>query len=124
MKIVKVISKNSEALASQNLEETRAFYSENFDLEPKVSHNTLKYAPGLSFKKVTPWVSYIEERVHRLNYGNRHSEIILIPADYEKIKAELKDQRIIVSEKCEDGSRYFKLYDPDNHIIEIGEKGI
>lgn len=105
---------------------TREFYKEFFELEPiEADSKTLIFESGLSFKCVSPWVAYIGEREHRLLWGNRTPEIVLTypGAKYKKLyrtHTNREDARIIVDEKKE-GKHYYRIYDPDNHLIEVQE---
>lgn len=121
---MKIKKSPNKAIAASSVVTTARFYQDVLGMDSKkITETTLEVEETIQYKEKPAWVTYIEEVKRRVSEGNRTTEILLESDSLEEFLNKCQnnsDVRVISPVKQVRNS--VKLYDPDNHIIEIAEK--
>ena len=80
---------------------------------------------GLSLQTLNTWASFLEKPSEEIRFGGNDAEMYYVAEDFDAFLDILKDHpeaklvRPLVEHRW--GQRAVRLYDPDGHIIEVGE---
>ncbi|MCI8327697.1 MAG: glyoxalase [Lachnospiraceae bacterium] len=108
----------------ENIELSKRFYKELFGLEVVVDFGeNVVLSEGLVLQERKLWEEFIENDV---NGGGNDAELYFEENDLDTFleKLEQSDFMIHFLHPCKEhdwGQRVLRIYDPDRHIIEIGE---
>lgn len=119
MKIKKAPQK---PIAATSLEKTARFYRDVLSLDPTQETETIiEIEEKITFHKEPAWISYIKEKERRIKKGNRTTEILLESSSLEEfIRKSQNDPEIrVITPGHRRKKQAIKLFDPDNHIIEV-----
>ena len=111
-------------LVVENIEKSIAFYKELFGLQVlKDFDGNVILTEGLVLQDRKIWENLIEKEV---SYGGNASELYFIENDLEGFQEKLDNSsfEINYAHKLKThswGPRVIRIYDPDGHMIEIGE---
>ena len=111
-------------LVVENIEKSIAFYKELFGLQVlKDFDGNVILTEGLVLQDRKIWENLIEKEV---SYGGNASELYFIENDLEGFQKKLDNCsfEINYAHKLKThswGQRVVRIYDPDGHMIEIGE---
>jgi len=108
-----------------DIEKSKRFYEELFGLQviTDFGENVI-LTEGLVLQQKDVWEEGIEKEV---SFGGHDAELYFEERDMEGFLAKLKETNLqveYVDEQTPDhpwGGRVIRLYDPDRHVIEIGE---
>ena len=80
---------------------------------------------GLSLQTLNTWASFLEKPSEEIRFGGNDAEMYYVADDFDAFLNLLKDHPEVelVHSPVEHrwGQRAVRLYDPDRHIIEVGE---
>ena len=77
---------------------------------------------GLALQTVETWKEFID--TDEVSFGGKCSEVYFEEDDFDKFYERLKECNVKYVHPVKEhswGQRVVRIYDPDNHIIEIGE---
>jgi len=108
-----------------DIEKSKRFYEELFGLQviTDFGENVI-LTEGLVLQQKDVWEEGIEKEV---SFGGHDAELYFEESDMEGFLAKLKETNLqveYVDEQTPDhpwGGRVIRLYDPDRHVIEVGE---
>ena len=110
----------------RDMEQSLAFYRDVLGLE--VVHDfgaNVVLTGGLSLQTLETWAEFLDKPAEEIHFGGNDAEMYYITDNFDIILSILKDypQIELVCPPVEHrwGQRAVRLYDPDGHIIEIGE---
>lgn len=116
----------SVLLCVQDMEKARKFYETLFlqrvemDLGANVS-----FASGFALQTKETWAQFIEKPESDIRFGNCDAELYFEEDDLDAFMERLRsaqDIRLVHDVKEQPwGQRCCRLFDPDGHIIEVGE---
>ena len=80
---------------------------------------------GLSLQTLDTWASFLDKSTGNIHFGGNDAEMYYEADDFDTFLTVLKDhpEAELVHPPLEHrwGQRVVRLYDPDHHIIEVGE---
>ena len=110
----------------RDMERAVAFYRDVLGSE--VVHDfgaNVVLAGGLSLQTLETWAEFLDKSAEEIHFGGNDAEMYYIADNFDTILSILKayPQIELVCPPVEHrwGQRAVRLYDPDGHIIEIGE---
>ena len=110
----------------RDMERALAFYRDVLGLE--VVHDfgaNVVLTGGLALQTLETWAEFLDKPAEDIRFGGNDAEMYYIADNFDTILSILKDypQIELVCPPVEHrwGQRAVRLYDPDGHIIEIGE---
>lgn len=122
---MKIIKAPKDSILTSNPDTSAKFYEQVLELKTELnSDGTLEVDNTVSLKQETPWVVHVMETKRRVSSGNRTTEILIESDSLEELIEKNKSNpqfRIIDPPGCKDKDT-LKIYDPDNHIIEIRKR--
>ena len=112
--------------AVRDMERALAFYRGVLGLE--VVHDfgaNVVLTGGLSLQTLETWAEFLDKPTEDIRFGGNDAEMYYVAEDFDAFLGVLKDHREtrLVRPPVEHrwGQRAVRLYDPDGHIIEVGE---
>ncbi len=109
----------------EDVERSKDFYKELFGLEPvRQFEGNVILMEGLVLQERNSWEKLTGERVA---FGGCSGELYFETADLKAFQQKLDNSRFEISYLCrlttyEWGQKAIRFYDPDRHLIEVGEK--
>ena len=111
-------------LVVENMERSVAFYKELFGLQliRDFGENVI-LTEGLVLQEKKVWENLIEKQV---SGGGNASELYFVENDLERFQEKLEQSSFEINyvhrlKTYDWGQRAIRIYDPDGHMIEIGE---
>lgn len=113
-------------LAVRNIEKSKAFYTEVLDLKVKEDLGVhVVLSDGIFLQTIDTWKDFIGCREEEILLKNRSTEVYFEEDDMDTFLNKLearKDISYVHPPMTHSwGQRVVRIYDPDGHIIEIGE---
>ncbi|WP_313525882.1 VOC family protein [Anaerotignum sp.] len=113
-------------LVVSNLEKSKAFYKEVLGLRVTMDFGAnVTLTGGISLQSKESWLSFIHGKNEDIIFGNKSTELYFEEDDFDAFIQKLNDLPSIhfVHPMLEHrwGQRVVRFYDPDKHIIEVGE---
>lgn len=111
-------------LVVENIEKSVAFYKRLFGLQViRDFGNNVILTEGLVLQEKKSWETLIEREA---SFGGNAAELYFVEVDLEGFQRKLDDSEIEIHyvhrlKTYEWGQRAIRFYDPDGHMIEIGE---
>ena len=112
--------------AVRDMERALAFYRGVLGLE--VVHDfgaNVVLTGGLSLQTLETWAEFLDKPTEIIRFGGNDAEMYYVEEDFDAFLGVLKDHPEVklVRPPVEHrwGQRAVRLYDPDGHIIEVGE---
>ena len=112
--------------AVRDMEQSLVFYRDVLGLE--VVHDfgaNVVLAGGLSLQTLETWAEFLDKSAEEIHFGGNDAEMYYVAEDFDAFLGVLKDhpETKLVRPPVEHrwGQRAVRLYDPDGHIIEVGE---
>ena len=112
--------------AVRDMERALAFYRGVLGLE--VVHDfgaNVVLTGGLSLQTLETWAEFLDKPTEDIRFGGNDAEMYYVAEDFDAFLGVLKDhpETKLVRPPVEHrwGQRAVRLYDPDGHIIEVGE---
>lgn len=116
-------------LAVKDIEKSKKFYQEVLGLEITEDFGANVTLSGrIALQTIDTWKNFIHKNNEEINFGNNVTEIYFEENDLDSFIKKLKTFTDIeyVHPLTEHswGQRVIRFYDPDKHIIEVGENMI
>ena len=113
-------------LAVTDMERSVAFYQTVLGLRKTMDFGAnVTLTGGLSLQTLETWAEFLDKPAEDIRFGGNDAEMYYIADNFDTILSILKDypQIELVCPPVEHrwGQRAVRLYDPDGHIIEVGE---
>lgn len=113
-------------LAVNDMEKSKAFYQEVLGLSVMLDFGAnVTLTGGVCLQTIDSWKEFIHASDDDIVFGGRDSEIYFEEDDFDKFTEKLGSiQNIqyvhpVIEHRW--GQRVLRFYDPDRHIIEVGE---
>ena len=112
--------------AVREMERSLAFYRNVLGLEVVNDFGAnVVLTGGLSLQTLETWADFLDKAPEDIRFGGDDAEMYYVADDFDAFLGVLKDHREVklVRPPIEHrwGQRAVRLYDPDGHIIEVGE---
>ena len=112
--------------AVREMERSLAFYRNVLGLEVVNDFGAnVVLTGGLSLQTLETWAGFLDKPAEDIRFGRNDTEMYYVADDFDAFLGVLKDHREVklVRPPVEHrwGQRAVRLYDPDGHIIEVGE---
>lgn len=108
----------------KNIDRTKQFYTTVIGLNiiSDTGENVV-FSGGLAAQTEKSWLLFTHSDANIIKYGTHNMELYFEEKDYFKFLCEVKksDVEIISEMEMPYGQRVLRIYDPDKHIVEIGE---
>ena len=116
----------SPLLVVTDLEKSKAFYKEILGLEIDMDFGAnVTLTGGVALQTKETWLEFIQAKNEEIVFGNKATELYFEEDDFDSFIEKLNTFSHIdyVHPLIEHrwGQRVVRLYDPDKHIIEVGE---
>ena len=112
-------------LAVKNMEKSLAFYQEVLGLEKILDFGAnVTLSGGLVLQTADTWAGFVEKRPDELQWQGLVSELYFEEDDFDSFAARLSNLELRLVHPVKEhswGQRVVRFYDPDGHIIEVGE---
>ena len=113
-------------LAVSDLEKSKAFYKDVLGLRVIMDYGAnVTLTGGLSLQTKESWLTFIQQDETALVFGGNASEIYFEEDDFDGFVQKLDQlpgiQYVHPVFEHRWGQRVVRFYDPDHHIIEVGE---
>ncbi len=109
----------------KDMEKSKAFYREILGQEVIMDFGAnVTFTGGFSLQTADSWLSFIHKQENELSYGGNVTELYFEETDLDAFMAKLRDYQIEYVHPLQEhdwGQRGIRFYDPDKHIIEVGE---
>lgn len=103
----------------------REFYENLLECIPEMDLGVyVSYTNGLCLQDEKIWLGFIEKRDDQLIYGANDAEIYFEAEDLDMFLERLESFHVKLVHPLKEhswGQRAIRFYDPDQHIIEVGE---
>lgn len=112
--------------AVREMERSLAFYRNVLGLEVVNDFGAnVALTGGLSLQTLETWAGFLDKSAEDIRFGGNDAEMYYVADDFDAFLGVLKDHPEVklVRPPVEHrwGQRAVRLYDPDGHIIEVGE---
>lgn len=112
--------------AVRDMERSLAFYRDVLGLEAVNDFGAnVVLTGGLSLQTLETWAEFLDKPAEGIRFGGNDAEMYYVADDFDAFLGTLKDhpETKLVRPPVEHrwGQRAVRLYDPDGHIIEVGE---
>ena len=112
--------------AVRDMQRALAFYREVLGLEVINDFGAnVVLAGGLSLQTLETWAEFLDKPMEDIRFGGNDAEMYYVAEDFDAFLGILKGHPEIKlvrpPQEHRWGQRAARLYDPDGHIIEIGE---
>ncbi len=115
----------SPLLVVENIETSRKFYEEVFGEKVIMDFGAnITMSGGYSFQSRESWIQFIETAPENIVKCSNSFELYFEEENFDSFIAFLKDREIDYVHGVKEfpwGQRVIRFYDPDKHIIEVGE---
>ncbi|KAF5073039.1 Glyoxalase-like domain protein [anaerobic digester metagenome] len=116
----------SPLLVVSNLEESKRFYTEILGLRVVMDFGAnVTLTGGIALQTKDSWISFIGGKEEALVFGNKVTELYFEEDDFDSFAEKIetcKEVSLVHPVKEHSwGQRVIRFYDPDKHIIEVGE---
>ena len=113
-------------LAVRDMERSKAFYREVLGLHVVIDFGAnVTLTGGLCLQTLDTWAEFLGKAAEAIRFGGGDSEVYFEEDDFDSFLARLAGYAdvVYVHPPLEHrwGQRVVRLYDPDRHIIEVGE---
>ena len=112
-------------LVVSDLDYSRAFYERLFEQSVVLDFGAnISFNGGFSLQSQSSWQKFIQKEAVDIKYGGNDFELYFEVEDFDRIYQKLLTENVeLVHASVEYpwGQRVVRVYDPDRHIIEVGE---
>lgn len=111
-------------LVVKDMEKTKRFYTTLLGLE--ITHDmgvNVAFSGGLAAQTEESWAAFTGTGADAFQYGGHTFELYFEEKDYAGFLAKVQEADVeIVSEAVMPyGQKVLRIYDPDKHVVEVGE---
>jgi Lactoylglutathione lyase and related lyases len=119
----------STLIAVKDMEKAKQFYHDVLGLEVVADFGAnVTLTGGVALQTVETWKGFIHKREEEITFGNNACELYFEEDDMDAFVAKLNSVETIeyIHPLLEHawGQRVIRFYDPDKHMIEVGENMI
>lgn len=112
--------------AVRDMQRALAFYREVLGLEVINDFGAnVVLAGGLSLQTLETWAEFLDKPMEDIRFGGNDAEMYYVAEDFDAflwiLKGHPEIKLVRPPQEHRWGQRAVRLYDPDGHIIEIGE---
>lgn len=117
----------NSVLIVENLERSEAFYAEVLSLKRMMEfdYGNVKFSCGISLQQKENWLEYISAPEDALCFESNNAELYFEEENFDRFLRKLRrreDIHYVHGVMTHDwGQRVVRFFDPDGHIIEVGE---
>lgn len=115
----------STLVVVQDMAKSRRFYEEVFGLKVVVDFGAnITFDAGFSLQSRDSWSDFIEKPVAEIQSGGNCFELYFEQDDLDAFLQQNQNRRLEMVHGVKEfpwGQRVIRLYDPDRHIVEVGE---
>ena len=112
-------------LVVDDIERSKRFYKDVFGLEVISDYGAnATVTGGISFQTKDSWMMITGMKDHEMRYGGKDAELYFEAADMAAVEKELRKHNVRYLHEMREmpwGQLTVRIYDPDMHLIEIGE---
>lgn len=112
-------------LIVSDLETSKKFYKDVLGLEVILDFGAnVTLTGGVCLQTKETWMEFIGAKEDEINFGVNNAELYFEEGDFDVFAEKLKTQDIVYVHPVMEhrwGQRVVRFYDPDRHIIEVGE---
>ncbi len=112
-------------IAVKDMEKSKEFYRDILSQEIIMDFGAnVTLTGGFSLQTSESWLSFINKQEAELSYGSNDAELFFETDDLDGFIAKLQAYQIEYVHPLKEhdwGQRGIRFYDPDKHIIEVGE---
>ena len=110
-------------IAVRNMKASREFYKRVLDLDTVHDFGAnVVLEGGLCLQTLDSWTDLLQKTGEDVTFGHNAAEVYLEAEDYGAFLERLKGVELVhPSVEHRWGQRAVRIYDPDRHIIEVGE---
>ena len=109
----------------KNMDKSIEFYKSVFGLDIIEDYGANKtLTGGVSLQTLESWAGFLKKDISEINFQGNEFELYFEEDDFDNFIENLENYDIDYVHKTYEaswGQRSLRLYDPDKHIIEIGE---
>ncbi len=113
-------------LVVSHMEKSKQFYQEILNLQVVMDFGAnVTLTGGISLQTQESWISFIGVKKEDLCFGNNTTELYFEEEDFDAFLEKLEAKKVhLVHPVLEHrwGQRVIRFYDPDQHMIEVGER--
>lgn len=117
----------SAMLVVEDMERSKRFYTEVLGQKVTMDLGANLSFEGFALQTKETWMEFIDKAAEDIRFGGNQMELYFEVEDFESEVAKVKEYGVTaVREVVEHpwGQRVFRFYDPDRHVIELGESMI
>ena len=111
-------------LVVKNMEKTKHFYTSLLGLEVlgDLGEN-VSFSGGLAAQTEDSWAQFTGSQRNQFQYGGHTVELYFEEKDFDAFLSKVQEEgvEIISNTVMPYGQKVLRLYDPDKHIVEVGE---
>lgn len=112
-------------LAVKDMEAAKKFYTELLDLTITLDIGSNVALGPVALQAMDWWPDFVNAKPEKIAFGNRASELVFEEADFDgflqKMKAWGEVELVHDVRVFPWGQRVIRMFDPDRHIVEVGE---
>jgi catechol 2,3-dioxygenase-like lactoylglutathione lyase family enzyme len=109
----------------ENMERSKKFYKEFFDLDVICDYGSnATLTGGISLQVKDSWLQYTGKKDGDVKFQGNDMELYFVGTDVIQFNKKAKDNNIQFYQEMTEmpwGQKTVRIYDPDRHIIEVGE---
>lgn len=113
-------------LCVKDLEKSKKFYYDLFGLMVEEDFGTyISMTKGLAFQVADSWQDYLGKQEHEITYKNHASKVVFEIDNFDEVlniinaRKDIELVHPIINYSWR--QRVVRFYDPDGHIVEVGE---
>lgn len=110
---------------TRDIESSKAFYHDLLGLAVKQDFGSIVMLEGnLSLHRADVFFEYLKKPYHGGSMGGDNLDLYFTAGDLEAVQKKLKSEGVTFIheiQKCPWGENVLRVYDPDGHIVEIGD---
>lgn len=113
-------------LVVKDINRTKEFYCKVFNLEVIMDFGAnITLTGGISFQTLESWAQFIGRKEKDISFGGNDAELYFEEEEFDVFVTKLRTVKAIEYvhgvKEYPWGQRVVRFYDPDKHIIEVGE---
>lgn len=115
----------SSVIVVKDMEKSKEFYEGFLNQKVEMDLGANVSFGGFALQTLESWADFINKRESDINLNKTNeSELYFEVANYDEFIEKLKSSNIEILHDTKEfpwGQRVVRFYDPDNHIVEVGE---
>lgn len=115
----------SSVIVVKDMEKSREFYENFLNQKVEMGLGANVSFRGFALQAIGSWADFIDKRESDINLNKTNAVELYFEVDnYDQFMEKVKLANIEILHETKEfpwGQRVIRFYDPDNHIIEVGE---